>query len=66
MLAEVMLSALLAANISLPTSKRRSESSWSYQQIKVSPAVVLDLARLYSEAGATGWLAIWRCYLPPS
>ncbi|MGL5588344.1 MAG: M17 family metallopeptidase, partial [Aeromonas veronii] len=65
MLAEVMLSALLAANISLPTSKRRSESSWSYQQIKVSPAVVLDLARLYSEAGGNG-LARHLAVLPAS
>lgn len=65
MLAEVMLSALLAANISLPTSKRRSEISWSYQQIKVSPAVVLDLARLYSEAGGNG-LARHLAVLPAS
>ncbi|MFM5810515.1 leucyl aminopeptidase family protein [Aeromonas veronii] len=65
MLAEVMLSALLAANISLPTSKRRSESNWSYQQIKVSPAVVLDLARLYSEAGGNG-LARHLAVLPAS
>lgn len=64
-LAEVMLSALLAANISLPTSKRRSESSRRYQQIKVSPAVVLDLARLYSEAGGNG-LARHLAVLPAS
>ncbi|HEH9441751.1 M17 family metallopeptidase [Aeromonas sobria] len=65
MLAELLLSALLAANIPLPTSKRRSESSWSYQQIRVSPAVVLDLARLYSEAGGNG-LARHLAVLPAS
>ncbi|MCE9850129.1 leucyl aminopeptidase family protein [Aeromonas allosaccharophila] len=65
MLAELLLSALLAANMPLPTSKSRSESSWTYQQIRVSPAVVLDLARLYSEAGGNG-LARHLAVLPAS
>ncbi|MCF5765905.1 leucyl aminopeptidase family protein [Aeromonas veronii] len=65
MLAEVMLSALLAANLSLPTSKSRSGSGWSYQQLSVSPAVVLDLARIYSEAGGNG-LARHLAVLPAS
>lgn len=65
MLAELMLSALLAANLSLPTSKSRSGSGWSYQQLSVSPAVVLDLARIYSEAGGNG-LARHLAVLPAS
>ncbi|WP_421250041.1 M17 family metallopeptidase [Aeromonas sp. 600584] len=65
MLAELMLSALLAANLSLPTSKSRSGSVWSYQQLSVSPAVVLDLARIYSEAGGNG-LARHLAVLPAS
>lgn len=65
MLAELMLSALLAANVPLPTSKSRSEGGWAYQQIRVSPAVVLDLARLYSEAGGNG-LARHLAVLPAS
>lgn len=65
MLAELLLSALLAANVPLPTSKSRNESGWTYQQIIVSPAVVLDLARLYSEAGGNG-LARHLAVLPAS
>ncbi|HHQ4780013.1 TPA: M17 family metallopeptidase [Aeromonas veronii] len=65
MLAELMLSALLATNLSLPTSKSRSGSCWSYQQLSVSPAVVLDLARIYSEAGGNG-LARHLAVLPAS
>lgn len=65
MLAELLLSALLAANIPLPTSKSRHENHWGYQQIRVSPAVVLDLARLYSEAGGNG-LARHLAVLPAS
>lgn len=65
MLAELLLSALLAANMPLPTSKRRSESSWTYQQVVVSPAVVLDLARIYSEASGNG-LARHLAVLPAS
>lgn len=65
MLAELMLSALLATNLSLPTSKSRSGSGWSYQQLSVSPAVVLDLARIYSEAGGNG-LARHLAVLPAS
>lgn len=65
MLAELMLSALLAANLSLPTSKSRSGSGWIYQQLSVSPAVVLDLARIYSEAGGNG-LARHLAVLPAS
>ncbi|MFQ2011741.1 M17 family metallopeptidase [Aeromonas veronii] len=65
MLAELMLSALLAANLPLPTSKSRSESGWNYQHVSVSPAVVLDLARIYSEAGGNG-LARHLAVLPAS
>ncbi|MGL5323624.1 MAG: M17 family metallopeptidase [Aeromonas sp.] len=65
MLAELMLSALLAANLPLPTSKSRSESGWTYQHVSVSPAVVLDLARIYSEAGGNG-LARHLAVLPAS
>nr|WP_236661098.1 leucyl aminopeptidase family protein [Aeromonas jandaei] len=64
-LAELVLSSLLAANMPLPTSKSRSESSWSYQQVVVSPVVVLDLARIYSEAGGNG-LARHLAVLPAS
>ncbi|WP_421223789.1 M17 family metallopeptidase [Aeromonas sp. 602293] len=65
MLAELMLSALLAANLPLPTSKSRSKSGWNYQHVSVSPAVVLDLARIYSEAGGNG-LARHLAVLPAS
>ncbi|MGN5140222.1 M17 family metallopeptidase [Aeromonas sp. 164P] len=65
LLAELVLSTLLAANLPLPTSKSRDASGWAYQQIRVSPAVVLDLARLYSEAGGNG-LARHLSVLPAS
>ena len=65
LLAELVLSALLAANVPLPTHKQRSEEPPSYRHLMVSPACELDLVRIHAEAQGNG-LARHLAVLPAS
>lgn len=65
LLAELLLSALLAANVPLPHHKQGPDERVCYQEIQVSPDVELDLARIHAEAQGNG-LARHLAVLPAS
>ncbi|MGY3943872.1 M17 family metallopeptidase [Aeromonas tecta] len=65
LLAELALSTLLAANVSLPHHKQHADTHGSYQTIAVSPDCELDLTRIHAEAQGNG-LARHLAVLPAS
>ncbi|WP_349917805.1 M17 family metallopeptidase [Aeromonas veronii] len=64
-LAELVIAALLAANVALPTYKQQTHAPVSYQQLLVSPGCALDLARILAEAEGNA-LARHLAVLPAS
>ena len=64
-LGELVIAALLAADVRLPTQKRGEEEGAGYQSLQISPPWDLDLARLTAEAEGNG-LARHLAVLPAS
>lgn len=64
-LAELVIAALLAADVPLPTQKRDEEARPGYQQLYLSPPCELDPARVAAEAEGNG-LARHLAVLPAS
>ncbi|MBP4041354.1 leucyl aminopeptidase family protein [Aeromonas sp. SrichE-2G] len=64
-LGELVIAALLAADVRLPTQKRGEEEGAGYQSLQISPPWDLDLTRLTAEAEGNG-LARHLAVLPAS